>query len=169
MESTDQWRFTPIFEHNSFGFTPSMSHSAGLFGLSPGALNPAYHSQAGDLHTPGLAQLGTPLSMPHTETTGQPVMTSEMHGFHPQLLAPEGFNNHHIYPQQPSYAPSSFIQAGSHFHSHPHGVTTDATMKHTDMKFAGHSDVHSLAYSGSNLQPIATMPAVSTLETWVRP
>ena len=166
MDPSDQWRFTPLLEHNSLGFTPLPSQSAGFFGLTPGASNAPYQSQAGDLHTPGLAfQLGTPLSMPHADTSVQPGSGPEMQGFHPPFLVSDTFNDHHVYPHQPSYAPSSFVQIGGHLHTH--GVANEVIGKHSDVKYVNHSEMDTLGISSSNLQSIATMPSSKIAEPYV--
>lgn len=166
MDPADQWRFTPLLEHNSFGFTPLPSQPAGLFGMTPGTSNAPYHSQAGDLHTPGLAfQLGTPLSLPQADTSIHPGSGPEMQSFHPPFLTSDAFNSHHIYPHQPSYTPSSFVQGGGHLQ--PHGLASDSMGKHSDVKYSGHPEMDSLGISGSNFQSIATMPNSNMPEPYV--
>lgn len=166
MDPADQWRFTPLLEHSSFGFTPLPSQPAGLFGMIPGTSNAPYHSQAGDLHTPGLAfQLGTPLSLPQADTSIHPGSGPEMQGFHPPFLTSDAFNSHHVYPHQPSYAPNSFVQGGGHIQ--PHGLASDSMGKHSDVKYSGHPEMDSLGISGSNFQSIATMPSSNMPEPYV--
>ena len=161
MDTTDQWRLTPLLDHNSFGFTPLPSHSAGLFGLTPGATNAGYHSQAGDLHTPGLAfQLGTPLSMPHAENGVQSGVGHEMQPF--QFLGSDVYGNHHSYAQQPSYAPSSFINHGGQFHGQ--GIASDVPGKQVDMKFANHHDMHALQFAETTLHSTSALPMLKPSE-----
>lgn len=163
MEATDQWRLTPMLEHNSLGFTPLPSQSAAFFGTTPGASHPAYQSQAGDLHTPGLAfQLGTPLSLPHTDHGIQPGLHSDLHGYHPQYLVPDAFHNHNVYHHQPLYAPGSYVQAEDHLHHH--GLPNVMMPKDGTLKFTGHGEVDSRGISGPKLQSLGTGLGSKTLD-----
>jgi hypothetical protein len=116
----DSWRLTPSFmDPNSYAFTSFANQPPGYYTPTPGGINTLYHSQAGDLHTPGMGMhLGTPLSMPHT---GQSLQSHdsgvEMQHFQPHLV-----NHHHHFhnpfmqqqqpqqSQQQSFAPSHFLQ-----------------------------------------------------------
>jgi hypothetical protein len=115
----DSWRLTPSFmDPNSFAFTAFANQPPGYYTPTPGGINTLYHSQAGDLHTPGMGMhLGTPLSMPHTDQSLQSHDSGiEMQHFQPHLVNP-----HHQFhdpfvqqqqqqPQQQSFAPSHFLQ-----------------------------------------------------------
>lgn len=107
----DQWRFTPsMLDTNSFSFTSFANQHSGDFTPPPGGMNAMFHSQAGDLHTPGMAfQLGTPLSTDDSRS----ISAIDMQGFHPHLLHSQPFENTNPFPQQQSYAPSSFIHQDS--------------------------------------------------------
>ena len=115
----DTWRLTPsLMDPNSFAFTSFANQPPGYYTPMSGGINTLYHSQAGDLHTPGMGMhLGTPLSMPHT-AHGMPAQdhTMDMHHFHPQYMNPQHFHNPYIHQQQhqhqqpQSYAPSHFLQ-----------------------------------------------------------
>ncbi len=99
----DQWRLTPsIMDPNSFAFASFANQPPGYYTPTPGSVNTLYHSQAGDLHTPGMGMnIGTPLSLP---TSGDPLHADsavDLHQFHPQLL------------QQTAFAPSSFVHQDS--------------------------------------------------------
>ena len=107
----DTWRFTPsLMDPNSFAFTTFANQPPGYYTPTPGGVNTLYHSQAGDLHTPGMGMnIGTPLSMPHTANAlhAQDAPTDLQH-FHPHMLQPPHFHN--PFGQQQSYAPSNFLQ-----------------------------------------------------------
>jgi hypothetical protein len=113
----DSWRLTPSFmDPNSFAFTSFANQPPGLYTPTRSGINTFYHSQAGDLHTPGMGMhLGTPLSIPHTDQNLQsPDSGVEMKHFQPHLV------NHHPHfqnpfvqqqqPQQQPYAPSHFLR-----------------------------------------------------------
>ncbi|RQM08326.1 hypothetical protein DH86_00003839, partial [Scytalidium sp. 3C] len=62
----EPWRFTPsLLDPNSFAFNNFANQPLGFYTPTPGGTNAIYHSQAGDLHTPGMGigVLGTPLSL----------------------------------------------------------------------------------------------------------
>lgn len=113
----DSWRLTPSFmDLNSFAFTSFANQPPGYYTPTPGGVNTFYHSQAGDLHTPGMGMhLGTPLSMPHSVESLQPLDSgADMQPFQPHMI------NHHPQfhnpfvqqqqAQQQSFAPSQFLQ-----------------------------------------------------------
>jgi hypothetical protein len=119
--STEQWNFgstglTPsvLDQNNSSFFSNQMS---GYYTPTPGGTNTLYHTQAGDLHTPGFGLgLNTPLSIPN----------SDSHALHaPQLAHMHSFahamqHHHHMNPfgnpvhpfqmqhQPPTFPPQNF-------------------------------------------------------------
>jgi hypothetical protein len=118
--TVDQFRFTPsLLDPNSFAFSSFANQPPGYYTPTPGGTNTIYHSQAGDLHTPGFSMgLGTPLSMPTSEagvSVGQ-TSTGNLHGFNTQSLAPHIFQNpnpfvfqhQHHQQHQESFAPHQF-------------------------------------------------------------
>lgn len=76
-----------------------------------------YHNQAGDLHTPNMGfQLGTPLSLPTSETHPHQTPTAfALQGFHPHMLGSSTIQASATFSQQQSYAPSSFVHQDSGF------------------------------------------------------
>jgi hypothetical protein len=109
----DQWRFTPsIMDPNSFAFTSFANQPPGYYTPTPGGVNTLYHSQAGDLHTPGMGMnIGTPLSLP---TSGDPLHADsavDLHQFHPHLMQHQHFHN--PFAPQAGFAPSSFVHQDS--------------------------------------------------------
>ena len=76
-----------------------------------------YHNLAGDLHTPNIGfQLGTPLSLPTSEGQSQHHPSAfAVQGFHSQLLGSTSLQASTTFPQQQSYAPSSFVHQDSGF------------------------------------------------------
>ncbi|KAF2086277.1 hypothetical protein K490DRAFT_66825 [Saccharata proteae CBS 121410] len=175
--SAEPWRFTPsLMDPNSFAFASFANQPPGYYTPTPGGTNTLYHSQAGDLHTPGFGiGLGTPLSMPTSEgALHAPQTSGTMHGFHPQAVAPIQFQNPNPFalpPQlthQHSFAPHHFThQAGafdsmgeSHEDSPMDGMPVDIDMH-------GNSPV--LTYSqqgfGEHAQPAAP-PVQQPLENF---
>ena len=106
-----------MFDPTSFAFTSFVNQHSGYYTPTPGGMTTAaYHNQAGDLHTPGMAfHLGTPLSMPTSEGQTLPASVAGMHGFHPHLLESQPFPTPHLFGTQPSYAPSALLHPDSGF------------------------------------------------------
>ena len=116
----DNWRFTPsLMDPNSFAFASFANQPPGYYTPTPGGVNTLYHSQAGDLHTPGMGMnIGTPTSLPHTAHPLQhhdPTM-ADLHNFQPHFLQSHPFQHMnpfghpaHLQPQQ-AYHPSNFLQ-----------------------------------------------------------
>ncbi|KAI1280192.1 CP2 transcription factor-domain-containing protein [Xylaria sp. FL0933] len=125
-----EWRFTPsLLDPNSFSFSAFASQPPGYYTPTPGGTNTLYHHQAGDLHTPSLGLgmgLNTPLSLPTSDGTihaGAGGMMEIPH-FQP-AMAPQHFHqsfNPFIQPapQQPSFAPSSFVQHDTGYETMDH-------------------------------------------------
>ncbi|KAK8226119.1 CP2 transcription factor family protein-like protein [Phyllosticta capitalensis] len=121
----DQWRFTPsLMDPNSFAFASFANQPPGYYTPTPGGTNTLYHSQAGDLHTPGFSMgLGTPLSMPTSEGAIQAGQTSgAVSNFQPHAIAPAlQFQNPAPFglppqiSQAPSLAPHHFTHQQTHF------------------------------------------------------
>jgi hypothetical protein len=126
--NNEPWRFTPsMLDPNSFAFTNFANQPPGYYTPTPGGTNTLYHSQAGDLHTPGFNMgLGTPLSMPTSEGAahaGHSAQTS-FHAFNNHALAHQLFQNQSPFgyqqppPQphhQPTFAPHQFSHHSPHF------------------------------------------------------
>ncbi|KPI41359.1 Grainyhead-like protein [Cyphellophora attinorum] len=117
----DSWRLTPsLMDPNSFAFSAFANQPPGYYTPTPGGFNTLYHSQAGDLHTPGMG-MNTPLSMPHSlhslhaaDTTMhlQHFNPQFLHQHHPQLFHDPFGQHHHQHQQQhqQTYAPHQFLQ-----------------------------------------------------------
>ncbi|TGJ84710.1 hypothetical protein E0Z10_g4069 [Xylaria hypoxylon] len=125
-----EWRFTPsLLDPNSFSFSTFANQPPGYYTPTPGGTNTLYHSQAGDLHTPSLALgmgLNTPLSLPTSDSaihSGPGIMDIPhfQHAMAPQQFH-QPFNAAFIQPapQQPSYAPSSFVQHDTGYETMDH-------------------------------------------------
>ena len=114
-ETNEHWRFTPsMLDTNSFSFAAFANQPPGYYTPTPGGMNTLYHSQAGDLHTPGMGiHLGTPLSMPISEASMHAASSIDMNAFNPQMLHAQAFNQQMQYAPQQSYAPSSFVHQDS--------------------------------------------------------
>jgi hypothetical protein len=122
--NTEPWRFTPsLLDPNSFAFTSFANQPPGYYTPTPGGTNTLYHSQAGDLHTPGFSfGLGTPLSLPTSEGAlhaGQVAPATHLHGFNPHALGSHHFQNVNPFGVQPqhsqSFAPHQFTHQPSAF------------------------------------------------------
>lgn len=109
----DHWRFTPsLMDPNSFAFSTFANQPPAYDSPTPGGVNTLYHSQAGDLHTPGMGMnIGTPLSLPQTaHALAPPHVNIPLQHYHAHLLHPHQFENVAHYPPQEVFAPSSFLQ-----------------------------------------------------------
>lgn len=106
---------------NSNSFNMFANGLPGYYTPTPGGTNTLYHSQAGDLHTPGLGVgLNTPLSMPTSEGAlhaGQ--QNAQFNGFQnqlPQHLQAQPFQNvnpFHMHHQPQAFPPHSFTHQNS--------------------------------------------------------
>jgi hypothetical protein len=110
--NNEQWRFTPsLLDPNSFAFASFANQPPGYYTPTPGGTNTLYHSQAGDLHTPGFSfGLGTPLSLPTSEGSvhaGQTAPTGHIHGFNPHVLG----THQHFQTQNPFTLQSQPLQS----------------------------------------------------------
>jgi hypothetical protein len=133
--NNEPWRFTPsLLDPNSFAFTSFANQPPGYYTPTPGGTNTLYHSQAGDLHTPGFSfGLGTPLSLPTSEGgvhVGQVTHTAHLHGFNPHALSTHHFQNPNPFGLQTqhsqSFAPHQFTHQPSAFDQ------TTMTQSHED-------------------------------------
>ncbi|KAI0426452.1 CP2 transcription factor-domain-containing protein [Xylaria sp. FL1042] len=126
-----EWRFTPsLLDPNSFSFSAFANQPPGYYTPTPGGTNTLYHPQAGDLHTPSLGigmGLNTPLSLPTSDGTihAGPGGMMEIPHFQP-AMAPQHFHHQTFNPfiqpapQQPSFAPSSFVQHDTGYETMDH-------------------------------------------------
>ncbi|KAI1174488.1 CP2 transcription factor-domain-containing protein [Nemania sp. FL0916] len=126
-----EWRFTPsLLDPNSYAFHNFANQQPGYYTPTPGGTNTLYHPQAGDLHTTPTPShtlamgLNTPLSLPTSDNAlhagpglmdmshFQPTMASQpFHTFNPFVQAA---------PQQPSFAPSSFVHHDTGYETMDH-------------------------------------------------
>lgn len=158
-------RFTPsaLLDPNSNAFHLFANQLPGYYTPTPNGTNTVYHSQAGDLHTPGFSlNVGTPLSMPNTENALHAAQTSgpPMPGFHSSALAPHLFQNahpfHDINPQQ-TFAPQQFYHQPGAFD--PLGQSIEESpleSMHGDIDMLEHSptmNFHPQAYRQHVPQP----------------
>ncbi|KAL0468230.1 CP2 transcription factor domain-containing protein [Neurospora intermedia] len=118
--TNEQWRFTPsVLDANQFTFS-QFAGGHGYYTPTPGGTNTIYHPTAGDLHTPTLSLgmgLGTPLSMPTADGSLHPGPAHmELGGFHHNFPPFPHFNAFiQATPNQPSFAPSTFLHQDSGF------------------------------------------------------
>lgn len=109
--SQEPWRLTPsLLDPNSFTFASFANQPPGYYTPTPGGTNTLYHSQAGDLHTPGMGiGVGTPLSLPTSEAGVHIASGLNLHGFGSHGMQDQHFHDLSAFasPQQ-SFAPSQF-------------------------------------------------------------
>jgi hypothetical protein len=102
------WRFTPSIMDTAYAsFT---HHLPSYYTPTPGGINTIYHHSAGDLHTPRFGTgLGTPLSMPTTDSSMHTIPAAEMHEL-PPTMNPHEFHNFQSFDPQRGFAPADFGQ-----------------------------------------------------------
>ncbi len=158
--SNEPWRFTPsVLDPNSFAFASFANQPPGYYTPTPGGTNTIYHSQAGDLHTPGFSfGLGTPLSLPTSEGAlhvGQST-TAAMPSFTQQAMAPHHFHSsnpfamqHHSqqqqHPQQHHPQHQPFMQ-----HQYPHD---QGSIGHLEQAPQDHSEMDDVQHGIPPMQP----------------
>ncbi|OCK72975.1 hypothetical protein K432DRAFT_430810 [Lepidopterella palustris CBS 459.81] len=147
--TNEPWRFTPsLLDPNSIIFSTFASQPPGYYTPTPGGTNTLYHSQAGDLHTPGFSfGLSTPLSLPTSEGgvhASQASSMQPMHGFHPHALNAHHFQNPNPFALQhhPAFAPHQFSHQQTAFAPMGHGPD-DSPMDNIgpDVEMQGQSPV----------------------------
>lgn len=96
----------------------------GYYTPTPGGTNTYYHSQAGDLHTPGfmMGGLGTPLSLPTSE--------GALNAGH-QAAAFDHFQGQHMHPMQPHH----FQNVNPFQMHHPQGFPPHQFSHHPSFDF----------------------------------
>ena len=110
----DGYRFTPsMMDPNSLAFSTFANQSPSYY--TPATLSGAnafYHSQAGDLHTPGMGMsFGTPLSPPQSANTLCTTnMNASLSHHDPELLQAHHFEHTATYQNPQLFASSSFLQ-----------------------------------------------------------
>lgn len=137
-----------MLDPNSFAFTSFANQPPGYYTPTPGGTNTLYHSQAGDLHTPGFSfGLGTPLSLPTSEGgvhAGHPAPSEHIHGFNPHALGSHHFQNVNPFGNQlqhnQSFAPHQFTHAPTAFDHAP--LTTQAHDDSSLDNLVGDVDMH---------------------------
>jgi len=190
--SHEPWRFTPsLLDPNSFAFTSFANQPPGYYTPTPGGTNTLYHSQAGDLHTPGFSfGLGTPLSLPTSEGAlhaGHNAATGPLHhAFNPHALGSHHFPNVSSFamqtqqhaqtfaPHQFSHQPAAFDH-GSMVQSHEE-PSMDNMVPEIDMQeqppligYAPHTyDTTTMAPSVAHI-PLPTPQKHVLHSPWARP
>lgn len=164
IDSQDQWRFTPLLESNSFTFPSFANNPSGYYTPTLGGSSTMYHNGAGDLHTPNMAfHLGTPMSMPTTDSQIQPPSALDMHAFHPNLLS--SFQPSGGFPEQQSYAPSSFVHQDSGFEAMD--ASNDITPKQEmSMDLEMQRAKNLLPFARRSFNPAMTTPAIKPTEKY---
>ena len=163
-DSQDQWRFTPLLESNSFSFPSFANQSSGYYTPTPGGSSTMYHNRAGDLHTPGMGfHLGTPLSMPTSDGQIHTASALDMHAFHPNLLSSNSFQASSAFPQQQTYAPSSFVHQDSGYEAMD--ASNDVTPKQEmSMELESQRKNNLVPLTMRSFNPATTMPAIQPNE-----
>lgn len=109
----DQWKFTPsLMDPNSFAFSTFANQPPGYYTPTPGGVNTLFHSQAGDLHTPGMGMhVGTPLSLAQSgNALSAASMNVPLQHYQAHMLQTHPFEAVTNYAPQQVFAPSSFLQ-----------------------------------------------------------
>lgn len=108
-------RFTPSFvDPNSLSYMNFPAQQSGYYTPNSEGLGPLFHSQAGDLHTPGMSMI-TPMSL--TQQLPGPTLTAGGQAFsldhYDQHYINPHFHNPQAFAPQPSFAPSAFVHRDS--------------------------------------------------------
>lgn len=156
--SNEPWRFTPsLLDPSSFAFAAFANQPSGYYTPAPGGANTLYHSQAGDLHTPGMGiHLGTPLSLPAPDGSIHSMSSMDMQGFNPHLLQTHSFHNADPFAPQQTFAPASFVHQDSGYEAmdpSADGSPENEVIMETDLQ------KESRAMDFSSRQFVGTMPA----------
>ncbi|GLA52470.1 hypothetical protein AnigIFM63604_009332 [Aspergillus niger] len=112
--ATEDMRFAaPFVDPNAVSYVnPLQPH--GYYTPNSGGLGAVYHSQAGDLHTPGMGMsMITPLSLPQqisAATINPGTAALGLDHFDQQYIPPH-FHNPQPFAQQPAFAPGAFVQS----------------------------------------------------------
>ncbi|KAI9694218.1 MAG: hypothetical protein M1820_009117 [Bogoriella megaspora] len=163
--SAEHWRFTPsLMDPNSFAFANFANQPPGYYTPTPGGHNTLYHSQAGDLHTPGFHMgIGTPLSNPTSEAPlhAPPAVPSmnEMHG-----IQSHHFHHPHQFSIHQTIAPHQFSNAHGSF-NHLSGPTEESAMDNLGMDMELHDASPVMTFDPQHLeQNIAPRPVHQAAE-----
>ncbi|KAL8656620.1 MAG: hypothetical protein Q9210_000158 [Variospora velana] len=101
---------------NSFTFASFANQSSAYCTPGTGGMGTYYHNKAGDLHTPNLGfNLGTPLSLPHSDNRHDSTTAFGMQHFQPNFLESAGFQTLTHFNSQQAFAPSTFLHQDSAF------------------------------------------------------
>ena len=173
-DSNEPWNFgnsglTPsMMDPNSQSFNMFANQMPGYYTPTPGGTSTLYHNQAGDLHTPGFGGvgLGTPLSLPTSESALNAGHQAAAYGFHPQLpqhLQQQQFHNVNPFqvheatgfpPHQFSHHPS-FEHMDSQVGESPiEDMNIDVNM-HQHQQHSPHMLFHSQHLHNAMQQPLA--------------
>ncbi|KAL1306024.1 hypothetical protein AAFC00_004153 [Neodothiora populina] len=131
--SNDPWAFstglTPsVLDPNSNSFNTFANQMPGYYTPTPGGTNTLFHPQAGDLHTPGILGLGTPLSMPTSDNAihsghNMGIFPSQMHQMsqnHFSNMNPFHMHHHQAFPPQSfQHQPAMFENMQAHTSDSP--------------------------------------------------
>ena len=153
----DAWRYTPsLLDTNSFAFASFANQPPGYYTPTPGGMNTLYHSQAGDLHTPGMGiPLGTPLSLSLSEGPMHAVSSIDMNDFHPNMFQSNPFQESSPYVQQQSFAPSSFVRQDSGY-----GATDGSPENKNNTEIEISNSVYTAALQAEDFKYISAAPVV---------
>lgn len=100
---------------NSFTFASFTNQASAYCTPGTGGMGTYYHNKAGDLHTPNLGfNLGTPLSLPHSDNRHDSTTAFGMQHFQPNFLESAAFQTPNFGSQQ-AFAPSTFLHQDSAF------------------------------------------------------
>ena len=149
-----------------------MNHAPGYYTPTSGGTNTLYHPQAGDLHTPNLVSglgLNTPLSLPtndvaiHAGPSGMMDLSHFPPAMPPHQFYPQHFQAHinpfvQQAPQQPTFAPSSFVHHDTGYETMDHEDTLGAEGTVERMGSIG-AAFHSQSPQQIDFAPVQPTPA----------
>ncbi|GFF48626.1 putative zinc metalloproteinase YIL108W [Aspergillus udagawae] len=143
-------RFTPSFvDPNSLSYINFPTQQTGYYTPNSGSLGPVFHSQAGDLHTPGMSMI-TPMSL--TQQISGPTLSAGGQAFgldhYDQHYINPHFHNPQAFAPQASFAPSAFVHRDSGYDAMDESVDelslNDVDMQGNTSQFAT-SSTHDLS------------------------
>ncbi|PTU21774.1 hypothetical protein P175DRAFT_0508692 [Aspergillus ochraceoroseus IBT 24754] len=145
----------PMVDPNSLQFINPLSQPHGYYTPNSGGLGAIYHSQAGDLHTPGMGMnMITPLSIAQqmpipTDGSGMP-----LDQYDPQYIPPH-FQNPQPFGPPSFFAPGAFVQTDAGYDAVDESVD-EGSLNDVDMQGNTQPQMATTAMRDSENQDIPT-------------
>ena len=119
-KAMQDFRITPFLDPNALTYLPSGSQPNGYYTPNSGQMGSAFHEQPADLHPSNVdLNLMTPLALPNqlvNTRVGADNAGLDLSHFNQQYL-PSQYHAPNPFAQQPSFAPSAFVNSDSGFNS----------------------------------------------------